>query len=309
MILPPRPDDHGAKVILAIVGMCLLFGGSFVASKSALATFTPPQLLFLRFSLASVAFLAVAPFAGFRFPGWKGVFQLALLACLEPVLYFYLEAQGLRRTLASTASILISTIPLFVLALEAAWFRVKVTLAEVGLVLLSVAGIALLVTAGGAGPALGGGLTGNLLILGAAVSASFYTVLAKRFLQRYGALEVSAVQCAWTALFFLPAALGDTLAAPRPTVSPRAWMEVAFLGFGCSFIAYGLLNYALSRARAGFVAAFTNLIPVVSTGLAALLLGERLHTRQLSGAVLVLGGLMALSYLGMRSRRAAPLEG
>lgn len=296
-------EDRGAKVILAVVGMCVLFGGSFVASKSALATFTPAQLLFMRFSLATVAFLAVAPFLGFRSPGWKGFLQLALLACLEPVLYFYLEAQGLRRTLASTASILISTIPLFVLFLEAVWFRVKVTLAEVGLVLLSVAGIALLVTAGGVASALGGGIQGNLLILAAALSASFYTVLAKRFLRRFGALEVSAVQCAWTALFFLPLALRDTLASPPPTVSMRSWGEVAFLGFGCSFFAYWLLNYSLARARAGFVAAFTNLIPVVSTGLAALLLGERLHATQLSGAALVLGGLVALSFLGMRGRK------
>lgn len=295
--------DHGPKVVFAIVAMCLLFGGSFVASKSALASFTPAQLLFIRFSLAAGIFLAGVPLARPRWPGWRGLLTLVALAMLEPVLYFYLEAQGLRRTTASTASILVSTIPLFVLALEWAWFGIRVRFAEVLLIALSVAGIVLLVTGSGRGIPMGE-IVGNLLVLGAALAASLYTVSAKRFLKRHGTYAVSAVQCAWTGLFFLPFAAADTSDAPFSAVPQRAWVEAAFLGIGCSFLAYGCLNYALSRARAGFVAAFTNLIPVVSTALAALFLGERLRPLQLGGAGLVLACLGALTFLGMRAQKA-----
>jgi drug/metabolite transporter (DMT)-like permease len=305
-----RPSDvPGTKVLLAIISMCVIFGGSFVASKNALSTFTPAELLFLRFAMATGAFLAVGRLAGFRRPPMGGILRISLLALLEPVFYFYMEAQGIRRTLASTAAILISTIPLFVLVLEALWLKVRVKAVEVGLVILSMAGIGILVSRGGSGPFLDGEVTGNLLVLGAALSASFYTVLAKDLLRRYGTLEVTTLQCAWAALFFLPLACLDLKGGHLPDVSIRVWTETVFLGLGCSFLAYWLLNYSLTHARAGFVAAFTNLIPVVSMGLAALLLGERLQVRQLSGALLVLAGLVALSFVGMRNRRAVALEG
>jgi drug/metabolite transporter (DMT)-like permease len=289
--------------------MCVIFGGSFVASKSALDTFTPAELLSLRFGMATAAFLAVSAFAGFRRPPLGGILRISLLALLEPVLYFFMEAHGIRRTLASTAAILISTIPLFVLLLEALWLKVRVRAIEVGLVLLSVVGIGILVSTGGPGALWDGEMTGNLLVLGAALSASFYTILAKDLLRKYGTMEVTTIQCAWATLFYLPLALSDLRGGPLPDVPMRVWIETVFLGLGCSFLAYWLLNYSLAHARAGFVAPFTNLIPVVSTGLAALLLGERLHIRQLSGAILVLAGLVALSFVGMRNRRAVALEG
>jgi drug/metabolite transporter (DMT)-like permease len=293
-----------ARAVIAMTGMSLLFGASFVASKIALSQLSPVQLIFLRFSLAAVLFYAISPRLGGPSPDRAGRLKILLLALFEPGAYFFLEAMGIQRTLASTAAILICTIPLFVLLLEAFWLKVRVVPAEVVLILLSMGGIFMLVAAGGIAEALGGSLAGNLLILAAALSASIYTVLAKRLLQRYSVLTVTRLQSLYAALLYLPFAAWDWFTRGFVTIRTESWLAVLYLAVGCSFLAYWLLNYSLSCVKASTVSAFTNVIPVVGTGLAVLLLHERLYPMQAVGAVVVIGCVTLLTLRRPRQEKA-----
>ncbi len=289
----------GRRAGWAMVGMSLLFGASFVGTKIALNHFTAAQLIFLRFAIAAALFYALSPWMGARKMTRAGYTSVFLMALFEPGAYFFLEAAGIQRTLASTAAILISTIPLFVLVLEALWLRVPVVPLEVLLILLSLGGIVLLVAAGGGeGKAFGGTLEGNLLIVGAALTASIYTVLAKRLLVSYSVVSVTRLQALYAALMYLPFACWDWWSGAAKAPGLWGWAALAYLAIGCSFLAYWMLNYALSRVKASVVSAFTNVIPVVGTVLAVALLGERLYPLQAAGAVVVLGctSLLALRH-------------
>ena len=279
----------------AMTGMAVLFGASFVATKVALGSFTPSILICLRFVAASALFLALSPVVKHERLGRGAHAQVFLLALFEPGAYFYLEAMGIQRTLASTAAILISTIPLFVLVLEALWLEAPLVPSEVALILLSLGGVFLLVTAGGWERAVGGSLVGNLFVLGAALAASLYTVLAKRILTRHSPLAVTRLQVLYAAGLYLPAASWDLFRGAALPTDARSWWALAYLAFGCSFLAYWLLNYSLSRVKASIVSAFTNVIPVVGSVLALLVLGERLFPMQGVGAVVVLGSTTLLA--------------
>jgi len=278
-----------------MMGMALLFGASFVASKIALATISPAQLIFLRFLIAALVFTVLARLMPSERLDGSAHLKIFALALLEPGIYFFLEAEGIRRTLASTAAILISTIPVFVLVLEGVWLKVRVKGREVALIALSLCGIGLLLTAGGIEHAFGGSLTGNLLVLGAALAASLYTVLAHSLLARHSPVTVTRLQALWAVAIYLPFALRDTFASGIHPVGGRTLAAIAYLGLGCSFLAYWLLNFALSRVRATAVAAFTNVIPVVGTALAVALLGERLFPVQVIGAVVVIASVTTLT--------------
>lgn len=271
-----------------MTAMSVLFGASFVATKIGLEGFTPGQLIFLRFGFAAVLFYGLSPWLRAGSVDRAGRWQILVLALLEPGAYFFLEAMGIQRTQASTAAILINTIPLFVLVLEAAWLRVAVVPREACLILASLLGVCLLVLAGGVREALGGSLAGNLLILAAAVSASVYTVFARKLLVRYSPVAVTRLQALYASLIYLPIALFDWWRLGlRPVPGGSAW-ALLYLAVGCSFVAYGLLNYSLSRVKASLVAAFTNVIPVVGTALAVVLLGESLYPLQILGGILVI---------------------
>lgn len=280
--------------LAAMMGMAVLFGASFVASKIALATISPAQLIFLRFLIAAVVFTALARVLPWERLDRSAHLKIFALALLEPGIYFFLEAEGIRRTLASTAAILISTIPVFVLVLEGVWLQVRVKGREVVLVALSLCGIGLLLT-GGIEHAIGGSLAGNLLILGAALAASVYTVLAHSLLARHSPVTVTRLQALWAVAIYLPFAVHDTFASGIQPVGGRTLAAIAYLGLGCSTLAYWLLNYALSRVKATAVAAFTNVIPVVGTALAVALLGERLFAAQVVGAVIVVASVTTLT--------------
>jgi drug/metabolite transporter (DMT)-like permease len=295
MSLPGR-----GTAVVAVLVMSVLFGASFPATKIALESFSASQLIFLRFLLASLVFLAISPWTGLGGVDRRGAVQVLVLALFEPGAYFFLEAWGIQRTLASTAAVLIATIPVFVLILEAGWLKVPVAAREVILILLSLAGIVLLVGAAGFGDAFGGSLSGNLLILGAALAASVYTALARRLVQAYRPLAVTRLQAFYAVVMYLPVAAWDWFAHGPPEPRTDSILALGYLGIFCSFLAYALLNFSLSRLKASTVAAFTNVIPVVATGLAVLLLGERLLAGQLLGAAVVISSVTLLT---LRPRR------
>ena len=300
---------RGAKAgaLAALVGMSLLFGASFVGTKIALSAFTPSELIFLRFLLGAAVFFVFSPWLKASPVDRTGYWKILVLALFEPGVYFYLEAMGIQRTLASTAAILICTIPIYVLLLEVFWLKVRIVATEVLLILLSLGGIFLLVTAGGLRNAFGGSLAGNGFILAAAFAASVYTVLARRLLSRYNAVAITRLQALYAAAMYLPFALWDFSTQGMPHAGPRAWLAVLYLGIGCSFLAYLLLNVSLAHLKASIVAAFTNVIPVVATGLAVLLLGERLYPVQALGAAVV---VISVTLLTMRRPEVEePLSG
>jgi drug/metabolite transporter (DMT)-like permease len=282
-------------VLAALTAMSVLFGASFVAIKIGLEGFTPAQLIFLRFSLAAALFYGLSHWLRGSRVDWAGRAQIFVLALLEPGAYFVLEALGIQRTQASTAAILINTIPLFVLVLEAAWLKVPVVPREVFLILASLLGVCMLVLAGGFKEALGGSLAGNLLILAAALSASVYTVFARKLLVRYSPVTVTRLQVLYASILYLPYASWDWWRLGFKPVPASAVWSLLFLAAGCSFVAYGFLNYSLSRVKASLVAAFTNVIPVVGTALAVILLGEILYPLQILGGILVIVCVARLS--------------
>lgn len=301
-------EVNDTRALLATFGMALLFGTSFVASKVALHGFSPTQLIFLRFAIAALFFLlakGVLPAQELTREQTRQVFFLALL---EPGIYFFLEAYGLKLTLASTASVLISTIPIFVVLLEAFWLKVRVSPREVGLILLSLLGVSLLLTAGGWDRAFGGTFLGNLLILGAAFSASLYTIVARKLMAAVDALTVTRWQAVYATVFYFPFALGAYALGGKLPTNPQPWLATVYLGLACSFGAYFLLNYALSRLRASFVSAFSNLIPVVASLLAVVFLGESLSAQQIVGAAIAVAAITALT-LTHRPTETAPPPG
>ena len=280
-----------ASAYAAAVGMTVAFGLSFVATKYALRGFEPLLIALLRFTLAGGILWVVwrlrrGPERVSR--GEMG--RLAALGFISLTVYFSFENLGIARTSASEAAILIATIPLFVVILNTFTLRERNTARQWAGVALSFAGIVALVLLGGSG-AVGGGLTGNLLVLAASLSAGVYSILARRLLVSRPALFVTTFQNLFGALFMLPLALAEAalVGVRRPT--PGAAGGVLFLTVVCSITAFLLLNYAFRFIPVSKVAVFINLTPIVAVASAYVLLGERFTPGQAAAAVVVVAGV------------------
>jgi drug/metabolite transporter (DMT)-like permease len=160
----------------------------------------------------------------------------------------------------------------------------------------------------GLGAGIGAGLIG-------ATSFALYLVLTRRWartLRLPGALVVVA-NFAAGAVVLLPATLlvgGESLTpASADPDAAVATVAMIWLILAPSVVAQLLLVSALRRLPARTSSAFLLVNPVAASGLAAVLLGERLSPSQLAGAVLVLVGIVLATgvpeLIGSARRRIA----
>jgi len=277
--------------------MTLLFGISFIATKQALQGLGIFQVVFSRYFLALLLLSAIL---------WKDRNKLyiarrdwkyfLLLTTVEPVGYFIFETMGIRYTSPSNVSLIIATIPVFTLIFATLMIQEKISRWALGGILLSLLGVYFIVSYQVETVLAPAPIPGNLLAIGAAISASFYNVLCRRITRSYSPLTITFYQSIMATIVFLPLAVIETLIRDSTHINGSIILSIFYLGFGSSVAAYFLLNFALSRLPTYRVAIFANLIPVVTIFASWLVFREMLQGRQFFGAVLILLGIYLTTF-------------
>jgi drug/metabolite transporter (DMT)-like permease len=289
-------------VYLAGVAWSSVFGLSFLVTQGALEAFSPFELLFLRFTLAT-AILSVLARLGFVKLGFRGKPKavLFLLCLFQPVIYFACETFGLERTASSTAGLILGAMPAAVALLSVPMLKERLSRRQAAGLALSLAGVASIVLSGAAGGGRDSAL-GIVLISGALVSAAFYNIYSRRASSSYSPAETTFAMMASGALAFGLLALGERLASGRAgggapgllaRATPAAWGAVAYLGVLSSVLAFFLVNFTLSRLKASQSAVFGCLTTLVSLVAGIALRGEYAGPFQLAGAAMILAGVLA----------------
>lgn len=286
---------------LAGIGYASIFGFSFLVTKGALEALDPFELLFLRFSLASLAMGALVPF-GFVKLEYRGKPKRDLvLACFfQPILYFTCETFGLRESASSTAGIVLGALPAAVAVLGAVMLKERLSGRQAASLALSIAGVALIVLwdVASGGASSGEGTTRGLaFLLGAVASATFFNIYSRRGSGAYSPFETTFAMMLTGALFFGAIAIGRDAALGRLAGqsglfarAASAWAGIAYLGILSSIVAFFLVNFTLSRLMASQSVVFANLTTVISVAAGVAFRGESFGIAQLAGtAMIVLG--------------------
>jgi drug/metabolite transporter (DMT)-like permease len=304
---------RGAWVFyLAGIGWSTIFGLSFLVTKGALGAFSPFELLFLRFGLATAALVVLAVLRVVRLSfGGKGVLPLVPICLFQPILYFACETYGLRETASSTAGLILGALPAAVSALSVPMLKERLSPRAVAGLCVSVAGVALIVVVGSSGASGEAGadsLRGVLLIVGALASAAFYNVYSRRASAVFGPAETTFAMMASGMAFFGLLALAQDLATGREAgfldAPATAWGAVFYLGLLSSVLAFFLVNLSLSRLKASQASIFGTLVPLVALVAGVAFRGERPGLVELSGAAAIVGGVW-MTNAGERRRNSA----
>ena len=283
--VPPHALAYGA---FAVAGA--LWGTSFLLGKVALAEVGAPTIITYRFILASVVLLPLALMrqtVRLTRRDWR---DLALAALLMGPFMFWLQFEGLARTTASSAALLVGIGPplLAIGALivdgERPGRRTWIAIA------LSVIGTLVLVGA----PAGGRTVLGDLMVVVSMGAAVGWTLVSRRLARRLGVLTATAFQFSIGALLLAPLALAAD-GVPALTLSQPVWGAILAMGLGCTALTFYLWNWGLMRAKAAKAGVFANLEPVVGAGLGVLVLGEVLAPAGLAGGALVLGAALLVT--------------
>jgi drug/metabolite transporter (DMT)-like permease len=288
--VPARSTDRLIS-ILCLLGAVIFWGTSFVATKTALDSFGPMTVIWLRMATAALVF---AP-AWFFVP--KPSYQrgdlkwLALIALLQPCIYYLAEGYAVRLTTSSAAGVISAIVPLLVAAGAWLFLGEHLSARSVVAIAISLVGVAMLSLGGTTQASAPNPVLGNFLEVFAMVCAAGSMIALKHVSTRYNPWFLTGLQASVGALFFLPGAIAGG-AANWSAAAPSAWISVVYLGTFVSLAAFGLYNTAVTRMPANRAALSINLVPAVALLAGWLMRGESLTAMQLVACAIIVGAVV-----------------
>jgi drug/metabolite transporter (DMT)-like permease len=288
-----RPLTMSPLDWLMLVALSVLWGGSFILNKVAVAAVPPLTVALARVSIAAVILVAIA--AARRelraiIAAWPVFVTLALFNSAVP---FALIAWSQTAITAGLASILNATTPLFVVVIaHITTSDDKLTPGRTFGLVIGLTGVVIMIGVG-ALAGLGGHVAGEVACLLAASLYATGTVYARRF-RSFTPTTLGAGQTAAATLMLMPVWLTVDQPWTRPLPSTTVLVALFLLGAVSTAIAYLLFFRILKRAGATNVSLVTFLIPVSAILLGVLLLGEHLEVHQIIGMAAIAVGLAAI---------------
>lgn len=289
---------------ILIVLSVVFWGISFIMTKQLFLTeehMTVTILITLRLAVATLVMLpALALSSKLEKPRREDIKWFLLLALAEPFVYNLCETSGVQLVSGSLASVVIATIPLFVPFGMWVAYRERIHPPLLIGVVLSLAGVGLMLT-GGEG--LAGNAKGLLFLSGAVFIAVVYTLILVKIVDHYRPVTITTYQNALGLIYYLPLMLltdGDHL--PLLSYSPTMIGLLLTLGICCSTLAYVFYNRGVRVLGASQACIFNNAIPIFSL-IAAVLIGQETFSwSKAGGIVIVISGVVIAQFAPTRSQ-------
>ena len=278
---------------LTMLLVVVIWGANFSIVKSALTEIPPLAFATLRFATASVILLVFMLWhEGKRaLPDRRTLWKLTWVGIIGNTIYQALFTYSLTLTTAANGSLIIATTPALV-ALAAAMLKIERIrrVMAVGIA-LAIGGVVLVVAERGL--ALGGrSLLGDLLMLGAAICWTIYTLGVRTLGQGLSPLAITT----WTMITGVPGmllvSLPDWSTVAWSHVSLQAWLALAYATLLALVLAYVLWNNSVRVAGSARTAIYGCAIPLVATLIAWPLIGEQPTWVQGIGGVLIISGVL-----------------
>lgn len=209
------------------------------------------------------------------------------VAAFTPLVYLSLHFVG-----SVEASLIQSSTPVFALFIARLTAGERLTWAKAFGSLLTMLGVAVIVSRGQVSRLLALRWDpGDLIMLLAALLWAVSTVAARHVAGRAAPLNAT-FHSAWLGLLLLvPAVAWELPQSPPIRLTPVALLGVSYVSIFPSALAFLAWNYGVARIGAGRAAVFNNLLPLFTAVWAVLLLGEPVSWAQAAGGLLILGGV------------------
>ena len=303
----PIKSTMGPNEWAMLLGLGLLWGGSFFFVEVALEELGPLTIAWCRVGFAALLLWAVVLIAGASVPRSPRVWRdFLVMGALNNAIPFCLIFWGQVQITASLASILNATTPVWTVLLAHLLTRdERLTSGRLVGTILGVGGIVVLVGPGALG-GFGAHALAQLAVVAAAVSYAFAGIFGRRF-AGLSPLSVAAGQVTTSTLLIAPFAL--VVEQPWLGAMPGAITWLALIGLAAlsTAAAYVLYFAILARAGATNLLLVTLLIPPSAILLGVMVLGEAVTVGQLGGLTLIALGLAAIDGRAVRwlARRPA----
>jgi drug/metabolite transporter (DMT)-like permease len=286
-----KQDRALAYAAFAVV--CVVWGTTYLAIRIAVATMTPFLLTGARYLFAGVVLFIVARLHGDEIPRDRRVLgELAVCGVLMVAIGNLTVVWAEQWVPSGFAALFVGTAPFWATLIELLRRSGERLEPRAGLgLLIGFAGVAMLVTPGGAGSAFDRRFViGAIVIQLGSIAWQYGTIRGKYALVSVPPLMSSALQmlAGGVVVTLAGVGLGEI---PHFHATPRTFTALAYLSLFGSVLAYTSYVYAARHLRSTNMSLYAYVNPVVAVILGWLVLHEQLTWISIAAMVVILGGV------------------
>lgn len=291
----------------AMLGANALWGVMAPVIKTVIAGGAVSTLMMTNFRIigAAALFWLTSAFVKHEHVPAGDLLRLAGAALLGIVFNQGCYVTGVGYTSPGEASIVTTTMPMWVMLLAAVILKEPITWMKAGGIALGACGTITLVFAGrataidGSNPVLG-----DVLVLTAQLSYALYLTFYRNFIRKYSVVTLMKWMFTFAAIAVLPVSADEYLTTPWLALTATETAGIVYVVAGSTFLAYILVMTGQKHLRPTLVGMYNYTQPVVASLVGVCLGLDRFTPMKIAAVVLIFAGV----YLVTISRAATNIQ-
>ena len=285
----------------------IIFGFSFLFSKTALSVSVPLVILSARFTVAFLFLNLLLLFGIFKI-NFKSLFKspkLWLMGLAQPFLYFIFELYGLSLVSSAVSGVIIALVPVAVSLYSSLVLKERVSPIQWMFTLISIIGVSAISISSNNGEKTY--TLGIILLLGAVICAAAFNLLSRNESGTYSPFErtyvmffIGFIGFNATAIISLKESYFTVLT--QSFCNPSFIVSICYLAIISSVLAFLIYNFATSNISAVMSSSFSNIIPIVTILAGIFLLKENLKVLDICFCALIILGVWGVNNFSEKNK-------
>ncbi len=209
---------------------------------------------------------------------------------------------GVSYTSPGEASLVTTTMPMWVMLLAWLFLKEPITLKKAGGIVFGAAG-ALILVLGGKGTIAGGDnpALGDFIVLMAQLSYALYLTLYRNFIKKYSLVTLMKWMFLSASIVGLPATISFIKTTDWSAITVEEWLGVGYIVFFATFVAYICIMIGQKNLRPTIVGMYNYVQPIVATIVGVILGMDHFSIPKVFAVILIFTGV----YLVTMSKAAS----
>lgn len=289
-------------VIIALLSVYIFWGGTYLGMKVAIETMPPFWMAGTRFLIAGGVLYVLARMQGEGRPSareWRGAGIVGALLLLGGN---GMVAWAEQRVPSAIASMLVATVPLWIIAFNWAGSRKAPGIGTIAGVILGFTGIVILVSHTGGESDKSLDAIGLITLVIASICWSAGSMYSRRARLPKSPMMSTAVQMLVGGALLLIASYftGDWSKLHLSDISLRSYLALGYLIFFGSICGYTAYIWLLKNADPTWVSTYAFVNPIVALFLGWCLADEQLTVNSLAASVIIIAAVIVITVFGRK---------
>lgn len=260
-------DINKAKGHLAMFGANVMWGLMSPVTKMVFAAGVVAPMIMVDFRVAGAALLfwVTSLFLPREHVPLKDIFRLFGAGMLGVLFNQGCFILGVSLTSPGEASLVTTTMPMWVMLLAWLILREPITLKKAGGIFLGAAGAIILIAGNGASSPGANPALGDVIVLCAQLCYALYLTLYRNFIRKYSLVTLMKWMFLSATVVALPGSIHWLAATDWPAISGMEWSGIAYVVICGTFLAYICIMIGQKRLRPTLVGMYNYVQPIVAT--------------------------------------------